>query len=602
MNNEEPTIVDRVSDSHALIEEIDRASGIVRSSIGADSPLSARLLALRERLRLRRLQIAVLGQFKRGKSTFINALLHAPILPTGAVPVTAIPTFISWADRPSIRVEFSGGTPAEQFAAADADTLRDILSRYVTEDANPKNRLGVERVELFYPAELLADGTVLIDTPGIGSTLAHNTEAALRILPECDASLFILSADPPITEAELGYLRQLGSGIGRVFFIINKIDYLAPDEQTAVSQFLRKALVQEAMIEPARQIFNVSAKLGLSAGQKGDDEAWRQSGMAEIEGRLICYLATEKKRSLSKAIRQKAAGILAQADNELSLRARALEMPFEELQQKSLEFTRTLESIEAERLTIGDLLAGDRRRLVGELETRTQSLRDEASSRLNRVIDSVLSHTNDTWEEKIKSAVSAAIEDVFGAARGAFVDAFSRRADDMLANRRCRLDELVDKVRRAAANVFHVTFAPEPEPEAFRLVQEPYWVTERIASTLIPTLNPVIGRLLPGPIRRNRLRARILADSNELIVRNAESLRWAILRGLDETFRSAASQLDGRVGDAIAATKGVIQDALERRRNQTFVVQAALERLECARQELSSVRSNFLLREEEAAP
>jgi hypothetical protein len=455
-------------------------------------------------------------------------------------------------------------------------------------------------VELFYPAALLAGGTVLIDTPGIGSTLAHNTEAALRILPECDASLFILSADPPITEAELGYLRQLRPGIGRIFFIINKIDYLAPDEQIAVSRFLRKVLDKESLIEPATQIFSVSAKLGLAASEDRDDKTWRQSGMADIEDRLIRYLATEKKHSLSGAIRQKAAAILAQADNELRLRARTLEMPFEQLQQKSLEFTRTLESIETERLTIGDLLAGDRRRLVGELETRIQALRDEASSRLKGAIDDALSRANAHWEEKVKSGVSAAIEDVFGAARGNFIDAFSRRADDALANRRHRLDELIDEVRQAAANVFRVTFAPEPEPEAFRLTREPYWVTERIASTLIPNLSPVIDRLLPKPARRNRLRTRIVAETNELIVRNAESLRWAILRGLDETFRSASSQLDGRLGEAIAATKGVIQDALERRRSQSFLVQSALERLECAKQELCAARSSLLLCEEAA--
>jgi Dynamin family len=597
----QPANADRFSDSDALIGEIDRAGSIVRSSIGADSPLSARLVALRDRLQRQHLQIAVLGQFKRGKSTFINALLHAPVLPTGVVPITAIPTFISWGESPSIRVQFSGRTPAEQFTADDADTLCDILGRFVTEDANSKNRLGVERVELFYPAELLAGGTILIDTPGIGSTLAHNTEAALRILPECDASLFIVSVDPPITEAELGYLRRLRPGIGRIFFVINKIDYLAPDDQIAVSRFLRKALVEEATIEPATQIFGVSARLGLSASGNRDGKEWRRSGMADIEDQLIRYLAKDKAQALCGAIRRKAADILVQADNDLRLRAKALEMPFEQLLQKSSEFEQTLESIEIEWLTIGDLLSGDRRRLLGELETRIQSLRDEASSQLKGTVDDALSHAKGNREEKIKSSVSAAIEDVFGAARADFVDAFSRRAGDALANRRHRLDELIDEVRRTAAKMFQVTFAPESEPEAFRLVQEPYWVSERIASTLIPDLRPVIDRLLPGPVRQKRLRARILAEANELIVRNAESLRWTILRGLDETFRAASSQLDERLGDATAATKGVIEDALGRRRNQSFIIQAALQRLERAKQELSAARSKLLSCEETAA-
>ena len=66
---------------------------------------------------------------------------------------------------------------------ATVDAIREVLFRFVAEEANPKNRLGVERVELFYPAGILANGTVLIDTPGMGSTLRHNTEAAMQVLP-----------------------------------------------------------------------------------------------------------------------------------------------------------------------------------------------------------------------------------------------------------------------------------------------------------------------------------------------------------------------------------------------------------------------------------
>ena len=123
-------------------------------------------------------------------------------------------------------------------------------------------------MELFYPASILADGTVLIDTPGIGSTLTHNTEAALRVLPECDASLFIVSADPPITEVELDYLRRLKPKTGRTFFVVNKVDYLNADEQRAVTDFLRKALTDESLIDASAQIFGVSARAGLSGQAK----------------------------------------------------------------------------------------------------------------------------------------------------------------------------------------------------------------------------------------------------------------------------------------------------------------------------------------------
>ena len=158
---------------------------------------------MRDRVQHERLQIAVIGQFKRGKSTFVNALIGAPVLPTAVVPLTAIGTFIGWRNEPLIQVQFADGRPIEHFTASEVEDIRKILSRFVTEEENPKNRLGLERVDFFYPAPILADGTILIDTPGIGSTFTHNTEAALRLIPESHASLVVLSSDPPIQRRNL---------------------------------------------------------------------------------------------------------------------------------------------------------------------------------------------------------------------------------------------------------------------------------------------------------------------------------------------------------------------------------------------------------------
>ena len=184
------------------------------------------LAAVRERLVEERLQVAVLGQFKRGKSTFFNALVGDDVLPTGVVPLTAIATFIHWAAAPSIRVSYLDGRAPDEPPAANSAQIHEQLSRFVTEEANPHNRLQVARVDVFYPAPILRHGIVLIDTPGVGSTLRHNTDAALEVLPECDAAFFVLSVDPPVTEAELAYLERVRPMVARLFFVLNKIDYL----------------------------------------------------------------------------------------------------------------------------------------------------------------------------------------------------------------------------------------------------------------------------------------------------------------------------------------------------------------------------------------
>jgi Dynamin family len=96
----------------ATLSDID---SIVTSLLQGGSPLAGRLHVLRDRLSRERLQLAVLGQFKRGKSTFINALLGANLLPTGVIPLTAVATFISWRPEPLVVIRFHNGGPTQQF-------------------------------------------------------------------------------------------------------------------------------------------------------------------------------------------------------------------------------------------------------------------------------------------------------------------------------------------------------------------------------------------------------------------------------------------------------------------------------------------------------
>ena len=293
--------------------------------------------------------------------------------------------------QPLVVVLFKGGAPNEEFAVQTAGEIRNVLFRFVAEEANPENRLGVERVELFYPADILADGTVIIDTPGVGSTLRHNTEAALQVLPESDAAFFVVSADPPITELELEYLRRLKSKTTRVFFILNKADYLRPNEQRSVVEFLQKVLSEKSLIDADGRIFCISARDGLDAKRSGNNQALENSGIAALEDHLVRVLASEKNRWLEDAVRSKAADFLAQASAELGLRVRALNMPIEELAAKSEAFQDALRSIEEQRRITRDLLTGDHRRLREALGSRISGLRKEIAAKLARVIDASLS-------------------------------------------------------------------------------------------------------------------------------------------------------------------------------------------------------------------
>lgn len=204
---------DDATDTYAGSESPD-LSAILSSAVasihnlGAGyDPITKRLVELYDRPAKGRFHLAVLGQFKCGKNTLLNALLGGKILPTAVVSLTSVPTFIRPGEKRVARVYFQQRNDPQQLEAKAPAQLRDFLTGYVTETSNPNNELDVSLVEVFHPSPLLSRGVVLLDTTGIGSTLRHNTEATLNFLPQCDAALFLVSADPPITQVELEDLK-----------------------------------------------------------------------------------------------------------------------------------------------------------------------------------------------------------------------------------------------------------------------------------------------------------------------------------------------------------------------------------------------------------
>jgi GTP-binding protein EngB required for normal cell division len=573
---------------------LDHAAATLREAATENASLIARFDSLRERLRHSQLQLAVLGQFKRGKSTFINALLGAPLLPMAVVPLTAVPIFISWRSSPSVCVRFANDRPTEDFPADNPDAIREFLFRFVAEEANPKNGLRVDRVEVFYPAPVLADSTVLIDTPGVGSTFRHNTEAALQVLAECDAAVFVVSPDPPITEAELEYLRHLNSKVAKILFIMNKADYVRIEERARLVDFFRDVLTQNGLWSSGSTIFSVSARDALDGKRLGNRNEIDSSGLGAIEDYLRRYLAAEKTETLTRAISRKAEDILAETAASLDLRMKTLEMPLDELSSKSQLFEQALKSIEGQRRTVDDLLAGEQRRLLVDLRSRADRLYEDVCAELSKVIDRELPAAwSPRWIEGVQSVLGAAIETVFDAARERFINSFAAAANSAFSAHERRLEELINDVRRAAANIFETEFYRSSEDSSFELTNDPYWVTRHVQETLMPDPRKIIDHLLPWEQRRSRLRARLIKQTNELVRRNVGNLHWAILQSLNDTFRKARSRFEERLDDAMGATKTVILAAMERRRAQASEVESEIARLAALNKALVSYRTEI---------
>ncbi|RLB76929.1 MAG: Dynamin family protein, partial [Deltaproteobacteria bacterium] len=305
-----------------LIEILNQAQAHLDCLDDDYSAGQSELESLQNRLASGQFRLAVLGQFKRGKSTLLNALLGDKLLPTDILPVTAIPTFIGAAENVDVLVNFDIEADPVRFIPSSDQSLRDFLVDYVTEEGNPNNQRQVKRVEIGHPSAMLKQGVVLIDTPGIGSTHKHNTEVAYQVLPQCDAALFLVSPDPPITEIELDYLKEIRQRLPQTFFILNKIDFLDEQEKTASLKFLADQLAP--LCDGIPLVLAVSARNGLNARLSGDVDGWKSSGMHQVEQNLIDFFAREKQQIFQESLQRRISDQLNDIVMQLELSLRAL--------------------------------------------------------------------------------------------------------------------------------------------------------------------------------------------------------------------------------------------------------------------------------------
>jgi GTP-binding protein EngB required for normal cell division len=590
IQNECATEADRGSAGAGLARLLGEVGACIPHPSTSQAVLIERVTHLAERLTTERFQLAVLGQFKRGKSTLLNALLGHAILPTGVVPVTAVPTFLQAAAVPRLRVTYHDGR-SEEFEAEESAALRDRLIPLVTEDGNPHNIREIARVGVFLPSNFLNRGVVLIDTPGVGSTHRHNTATADAVLPECDATLFVVSPDPPITALEIEFLSRIRETVAHLTVVLNKIDTLEPNDQTTSLKFLQRVLVEEAQLPASIPIFCLSARGALRALESDDGEALVASGFTKLEEYLSKFLATEKRATLVVAVARKASALLDDLQLETEITLQSLRLPIHDLEERLRTFEKAARNFENERRTATDLLAGDRARALQELEQDAEGLRAEGRAALVQELDQALGASDDP--ETVRARVTAKVIAFFDEALGRTVETMRRRLNAIFDRHQKRADELITLVRRTAADLLQISVRASESSEAFETRRDPFWVTTAGTVTLSPIPAGAFDLLLPARLRRRRIRRRLLEECEAVLVRNVENLRWATRQNLEDAFRRFSAELDEGLALSLSATRGAMQAALDRRQDQAQAVEAEVAEKEAALRHLTSIAAQF---------
>lgn len=324
--------------------------------------------------------VAVLGRFKAGKTTFLNDLLGRPLLPVGVIPVTSVVTEIEHGGRARAEIEFLDGRREE--AAIEQ------LGEFVDESRNPGNCKGVARVRAWLPEMERYRGLRFVDTPGMESVFAHNTEASRDWLPNVGLALVAVSVDPPLTRQDVELIAELERYTPRIVLLLTKIDLLDEEGRRQVEQFVRRQL--EARWEGGLPVYPYSAKPGFEAERR------------KIEVELLGELRREGAGQFEQILRHKVESLAEETAEYLTVALKAAERA--EGEREALR-----------RKVLGEKASLDDMRLELELIVRhaAGTLRTAIEGRLRPAADGIYRRLAEEFEQRFPAwtaSLAAAME------------------------------------------------------------------------------------------------------------------------------------------------------------------------------------------------
>lgn len=161
------------------------------------------------------------GEMKRGKSSLLSALLEdEQLFPVDVAVTTCVVTMVSYGDAEKVTVVLED----EKGRETSTVITREEISDYVTEQKNGSNHKRVKLMLIETPNEKLKNGFVFVDTPGVGSMNPEHSQITYAFLPRADVVLFVSDATSPLTEPELGFLKQTKNLCSNILFPLTKKD------------------------------------------------------------------------------------------------------------------------------------------------------------------------------------------------------------------------------------------------------------------------------------------------------------------------------------------------------------------------------------------
>ncbi len=566
----------------AIIEQLSQLAAVAES-IGMRT-LARDITSQRiPKLENERFHLVILGEFNHGKSTFVNALLGADVLPTGITPTTAAINHVVYSEEIYARAHTSEGEVL--------DVTPEELQNWVTVSGDRTQEVSF--VEVGYPSPLLRENIVLVDTPGVNDLNEARADITYGYVPRADAVIFLLDAGQALKDSEREFLSShvLQGSKDRLIFVLGKVDILSEAERGAVIDYVKKGLGK--LIE-APALYPVSARKDLE-GQR------EQSGMTELLAYLERFLNTDRSQILLDNAAGDAARTAAYLEQNLGVRIHAYDLDVVELEQRILHVRKQLD---ASKRTLDDLHV----RIGADCEAIKSQVRLDLEGFARAFIDALPGEIDSVDASEVKRYLPGFIEDKFrewAELEGAKVAAqLENLAQDVIAV----TNENVSQVSAALAeSLGPADTRVDIDVDSFKYDVGIYAVGA-LGTTVFLFVNTLAGGLLTlaAPILAIVLKSKVAGDIREqakekvpgAIVRARDAMRPHFDKVID-AFTARLSQFVTSAG--VTLYKGiseVLDQTLADRRERAGEIdqlrtqaRAQKQAVEKARQALQELRS-----------
>lgn len=407
------------------------------------------LEASRKKLEERKFAVGILGEFKRGKSTVINSLLEKEIMPADILPTSATMNRVTYDMTPHVELLMRDGTVME----IGIDELPDYVTKL--DERREAQAALVEEAIVYYPCKFCQNGVDIVDTPGLNDDerMSRITE---EIIPKLDVVIMVLVHDSPFSSSEADFVlnKLMTSDLGRILFLVNKIDTLRRESDRVRAIENIKSRIQEKVLESTKRIYgegsqeyqDTKRKLGnikvfpfsaldaLDGKLEGDPELIAKSGTIPFEQELTRML-TEERGALELQIPLSVMGRGAQEIiKAIETRKNALQMSSQEFEEQQKEALAQIEAIRAqkteEKKRLRNSAIAARDQLTAQVAEFYPALREQLMAALdNTYIDSASMSTKGGQDAAVAELQKALNKEMESSMSG-----FSERIEMQLRN------------------------------------------------------------------------------------------------------------------------------------------------------------------------